>query len=325
MKPARSFRGLAVAFAVVASLFAVTAAPAASGNAALASKQCNGWEAAGAGIFDSLGVLTQSAGTARSSDVTVREPALDVAYETLPETAKGKGGPGWKTVTVPVWFHVVTDGEIGNVSDKDIDTQIRIMNLGYSGFYGGYDQGFRFKLAGVTRSDNAEWFYAGPTTPGEREMKKALRRGDMGTLNYYSTTAGPYLGWAYYPGLNDAQAYLDGLVVDWESMYKTSTRYEGRYDLGFTAVHEVGHWFALAHTFDGGCNANGDFVDDTPAMKVPTSGCPADGTKDTCTRDPGFDPIHNFMDYSYDSCYTELTAGQAARSHDYWLFFRAGG
>ena len=215
------------------------------------------------------------------------------------------------------------DNGVGDVSDADINRQIRIMNLAYSGFYGGYDQGFRFELVGTTRTNNAEWFYAGPNAPGEREMKHALRRGDMGTLNYYSTTAGPYLGWAYFPGLNDSRAYLDGIVVDWESMDKTSTTYEGRYDLGFTAVHEVGHWFALAHTFDGGCNAFGDYVDDTPAMKVPTSGCPADGTKDTCPRDPGFDPIHNFMDYSYDQCYTELTKGQAERSHDYWLAFRA--
>ena len=25
------------------------------------------------------------------------------------------------------------------------------------------------------------------------------------------------------------------------------------------------------------------------------------------------DPIHNYMDYSYDSCYTELHSGQTAR------------
>jgi hypothetical protein len=42
------------------------------------------------------------------------------------------------------------------VSDADVNRQIRIMNLGYSGLYGGYDQGFRFELVGVTRTNNAE-------------------------------------------------------------------------------------------------------------------------------------------------------------------------
>ena len=313
-----------LATAALAALV-VSAAPAGahSGESHAESVLCTGWEAAGSGAFDSLGSLTAPAVAARGAGADViREPSLNVSSTALPESAKGKGGSNWKTVNVPTWVHVIHDGPIGNVTDEDVETQIRIMNLGYAGFYGGYDQGFRFKLVGITRTDNAEWFYAGPTTPGEREMKKTLRRGDMGTLNYYSTTAGPYLGWAYLPGLNDAQAYLDGLVVDWESMYKTSTRYENRYDLGFTAVHEVGHWFGLEHTFYGGCNANGDYVDDTPAQKLPTSGCPADGTQDSCTRDPGFDPIHNFMDYSYDACYTELTEGQALRSRDHWVHFR---
>ena len=151
-------------------------------------------------------------------------------------------------------------------------------------------------------------------------MKHALRRGDQGTLNYYSTTAGVYLGWAYFPGLNDSQAYLDGIVVDWESMLGTSDRYAGRYDRGETATHEAGHWLNLEHTFFHGCNGEGDFVDDTPYMSVPTNGCPAG--KDTCPQ-PGLDPIHNYMDYSYDSCYFEFTAGQTGRMQDHFLFFRS--
>ena len=314
--------------AAALALVAVTAAPAGAqgtGHAATAaSVLCNGWEAEGAGTFDSLSSLTATGVAARGAGAgIVREPTLNVTTATLPESAKGKGASNWKTVTVPTWFHVVHDGPIGNVTDEDVETQIRLMNLGYAGFYGGYDQGFRFKLVGITRTDNAQWFYGGIDGSSERPMKKALHRGGMDTLNIYSTTAGPYLGWAYLPGLNDSLAYLDGLVIDWASMYKTSTQYEGRFDLGFTAVHEVGHWFGLEHTFFGGCNATGDYVDDTPAQKLPTSGCPADNTQDSCTRDPGLDPIHNFMDYSDDRCYTELTKGQAIRSRDHWLQFRA--
>jgi hypothetical protein len=63
-------------------------------------------------------------------------------------------------------------------------------------------------------------------------------------------------------------------------------------------------------------------VDDTPAMNAPTSGCPAG--KDTC-KEPGLDPIHNYMDYSYDSCYDQFTNGQTARMQAQWAEFRADG
>jgi hypothetical protein len=153
-------------------------------------------------------------------------------------------------------------------------------------------------------------------------MKRALHQGGDNALNFYSTTAGDFLGWAYLPDITTkpGQQYLDGVVIDWESIPGTSTTYAGRYDQGETATHEVGHWLDLEHTFYGGCNAKGDFVSDTPPERTATSGCPAG--KDTCPE-PGLDPIHNYMDYSYDSCYTEFTAGQTQRMRDAWLLYRA--
>ena len=300
------------------ALLVLAAAPASAGSAAPESALCRGWEADGGGVFDSIGSLTAVTSTARGGD-TVREPNLNATYETVAESRRKKGGPGFRA-TVPVWFHVVSDGEIGNVTQAQIDAQITVLNLAYAGFYGGEKSGFRFELAGVTRTDNADWFYGGITGSAERPMKRALHRGGFETLNVYSTTAGPYLGWAYLPGLSDSLLYLDGVVSDWEAMPGTSDTYAGRYDRGQTLTHEVGHWLNLEHTFFGGCNAKGDFVDDTPPMKEPTRGCPEG--KDTCSE-PGLDPIHNYMDYSYDACYEEFTPGQVARAQEAWLSQRA--
>jgi hypothetical protein len=80
----------------------------------------------------------------------------------------------------------------GNVSDRAIRDQMRVLNAGYGGFEGGYATGFSFNLAGVTRTVNADWYYAGPTTSAERAMKRALHQGGAEDLNVYFTTAGPY-------------------------------------------------------------------------------------------------------------------------------------
>ncbi len=252
-----------------------------------------------------------------------REPDLGQTHQDMPASAKGRADAD-ATTTVPVYFHVVTDGSKGALTAAQINSQINVLNRTFAGGEGGADTGFAFVLAGVSRTDNADWFYAGPGGVNEQTMKATLHSGGPESLNLYSTTAGQYLGWAYLPDIvtKPGQLDLDGVVVDWESMPGTSKTYAKQYDKGETATHEVGHWLNLEHTFYGGCNANGDFVADTPAEKTATSGCPAG--KDTCSK-PGLDPIHNYMDYSYDSCYTEFTAGQAQRMRDAWLYYRAAG
>jgi hypothetical protein len=250
-----------------------------------------------------------------------REPSLGQPHEDLPASAKGVAKANF-SATVPVYFHVITDGAKGNLTARQINDQITVLNRTFAGREGGARTGFSFQLAGVTRTDNAAWFAAGPGGTDEHSMKASLHDGGDNALNVYSSTAGPYLGWAYLPDIvtKPGQADLDGIVINWESVPGASTTFAGRYDLGETLTHEAGHWLNLEHTFFGGCNAKGDFVDDTPAQKVPTGGCPEG--KDTC-NEPGLDPIHNYMDYSYDTCYTEFTAGQAQRMRDAWLFYRA--
>lgn len=300
---------VALASAVYTSL-AVSPAAASSHDARYASSVCQ---------FSSVDALT-AYGAATRGDVA-REPAFNGFAAEVPASAKGKGGKAFKA-SIPVYFHVVTpDGVTGNVSDRAIREQINVMNTTFGGFEGGYDTGFTFVLAGVDRTVNAEWFNEKIGSNAERAMKKALHKGGSDALNWYSTTAEDFLGWAYFPDvLKKGNAYLDGIVVDWESMPGTSTRYAGRFDLGKTGPHEAGHWLNLHHVFNGGCNNNGDYVDDTPPQLIATSGCPVG--QDSC-REPGLDSIHNYMDYSFDSCYSEFTKGQAARMQDAYLFWRA--
>ncbi|HEU6444597.1 MAG TPA: zinc metalloprotease [Gaiellaceae bacterium] len=299
-----------VALTLAVGLYAAaTATPAAAGTHSGAASACE------TTVFDGLNGLGSASAAARGD--VAREPALNQVVAELPAAAQASRS---FEQSVPVWFHVVHADGVGNISQEVIDDQMEVLNAAFAGFYGGAATGFSFTLAGVTRTDNAEWHLAGPSTKAERDMKKALHRGGWETLNLYATTAGAYLGWAYFPGLPQAQQYLDGIVVDWESMPGTSPRYAGRYDLGQTATHEAGHWVHLHHVFNGGCNNWGDYIDDTPRQKIATSGCPVG--QDSC-RQPGVDSIHNYMDYSYDSCYNQFTNGQVARMQAAWLNFRS--
>ena len=306
---------LASACAVVAALCVGAGASPASGAAGADSRGLC------APITAADGALTAASSFA-GRGANGREPDLGQTHEDLPASAKGQAGKRFKA-TIPVYMHVVTDGATGSLTDAQIAAQIAVLNNTFAGREGGANTGFSFTLAGVTRTNNAEWFYGKAGGLAENSMKRSLRQGGSNALNFYSTAGDVYLGWAYLPDIVDkpGQEHLDGVVINYESIPGTSDTYAGRYDQGETATHEVGHWLNLEHTFYGACNAKGDFVADTPAERTPTSGCPAG--KDTCSA-PGLDPIHNYMDYSYDSCYTQFTAGQAQRMRDARLYYRAG-
>ena len=217
-------RLLVLATGLLAAL-AVTAAPAQAGPQPTGGAVCSGWEAAGAGAFDSLSALTAT-GSARSAGDIKKEPSLSATYEAMPESAKGKGGAKFRA-TVPVWIHVISDGATGNVPQSVIDKQMTVLNLAFAGFYGGAKSGFSFALAGVTRTDNAEWYNARAGGNDERAMKKTLHRGGFETLNVYTNLAGGFLGYAYLPGLPDSHLWQDGIVLNWESMPGTSADVRG--------------------------------------------------------------------------------------------------
>ena len=304
------------------TLFASAALSLSMGGPAAGSAQGNGapaWACSPHEIAAAAGAGAEARGGTVDSHELVRDKDTAQVVNDLPKTAEARA-PSNFSVTVPVYWHVVTDGTAGAVTNAQIQTQISAINRGFSGGEGGAATGFTFSLSGVTRTNNAVW-YRSQSSGAEHDMKHALKQGGDNALNVYSTSGGALLGYAYLPEItNTAQAYLDGIVIDWRTMPGVSAEYAGVSDEGDTLTHEAGHWLNLEHTFFGQCNKNGDFVSDTPPQKSATSGCPEG--KDTCPA-PGLDPIHNYMDYSDDSCITQFTPGQVQRMRDAWLFWRA--
>ncbi|HWL37262.1 MAG TPA: zinc metalloprotease [Frankiaceae bacterium] len=249
-----------------------------------------------------------------------REPSNMAGGDEVPDGAKRN--PKGYTATIPVYVHVISSGPTaaeGNVPTSQVEQQVSVLNKSFQGTYGGYRTPFSFRLAGITRTQNAAWFAMGYGSREERVAKAALRQGGADALNIYTTNGAndALLGWATFPSAYKSLPDRDGVVVHYGSL---PGGFIDRFDLGLTATHEAGHWLGLFHTFQGGCSASGDRVDDTPMQRTPTRGCPIG--QDTCSA-PGLDPIHNYMDYSDDACYTQFSAGQSQRMTEQFLHYRA--
>ncbi|KAG6833579.1 hypothetical protein H0H93_013147, partial [Arthromyces matolae] len=220
-----------------------------------------------------------------------------------------------RAININVYFHVISEdstadgGNIPFKRDSQIHSQIDVLNKDYAAL------GVNWTLAGIDRTVNEDWYnHADPESSQQTAMKTALRKGGAGDLNVY--TAGHItdnsngehlLGYSTFPIEYAGNPQDDGVVVLGRSLPGGSS---GPFNLGRTLTHEAGHWSGLFHTFQNGCEAPGDSVDDTPYEADAAYGCPTD--RDTCTA-PGLDPVYNFMDYVDDSCMNNFTPGQGAR------------
>jgi hypothetical protein len=206
------------------------------------------------------------------------------------------------TGQIKVAWHVIYNGSTGNIPQSQIDAQITYMNQRYAG------TGFTFVLASVDRTNSRSWFTMTPGSSKETNAKNALAIDPLHRFNVYTAAPGQgLLGWATFPWSYAESSKLHGVVIHYGSV---PGGYLAPFNLGGTLAHECGHYLGLYHTFQGGCVSPGDQIDDTPYEASPASGCP--NGRDTCTQ-PGLDPIHNYMDYTDDACYTQFTAMQITR------------
>jgi hypothetical protein len=227
---------------------------------------------------------------------------------------------------IPAYFHVVsTKNKANSTSEAILTKQLDIMNKGYAA------TPFQFELKGVDYTTNDKWAAINvESDEGQiNAMKDKLRKGSYSTLNVYflSDMANGILGMCEFPTADitpsDSTSFaFDGCMVHGGSL-PGAPEFPGKFDLGYTAVHEIGHWFGLYHVFqDGSCDHDGDKISDTPFQSSATSGCPTN--KDSCPNSPGKDSVHNFMDYSDDKCYSEFTPGQIKRMTELWPEMREG-
>ncbi|KAG6818489.1 hypothetical protein H0H93_004608 [Arthromyces matolae] len=191
-------------------------------------------------------------------------------------------------IDINVYFHVISENSTaagGNIPDSQIDEQIYVLNEDYAPL------GVNWTLADIDRTVNADWYnHADPDSPQQTAMKKTLRKGGAGDLNVYTAgriTAGgqSLLGYATFPVDYAGSPQDDGVVILGASLPGGSA---APYNLGRTLTHEAGHWVGLYHTFQNGCAAPGDSVDDTPYEASAAYGCPTG--RDSCPAS-GVDPI----------------------------------
>jgi len=235
-------------------------------------------------------------------------------------------------VTIGVVVHVVYNDAPGNISDAQIASQIDALNRDYShanpdaaqapGVWRGLqlDCKIRFKLAtrdpngaptnGITRTQTQT-----PVFSTDDSVKSAASGGadpwdSTRYLNLWvCDLGGGLLGYAQFPGM---PAATDGVVI-LNQAFGTMGTAAAPYNMGRTAVHEVGHWFDLHHIWGDTTDCSGsDLVSDTPNQQHPNYGTPA-FPHVSCNNGPNGDMFMNYMDYVNDAAMVMFTAGQSAR------------
>ncbi|KAG4434906.1 hypothetical protein IFR05_009604 [Cadophora sp. M221] len=263
----------------------------------------------------------QSLKTVKAYENTIKLKARDSTH-----TSKRGSLPG---LDVAVHFHTVSSAEKADaITDDALKAQFAVLKETYTK----YDINLHWNGTVASRTVD-DWLsqFSWPLTRNQVVQKKefltSTRLGGYNALNFYFYTgmADEFWGSCNLPKVNvtvdfeDSVFREDGCNINHLAMPGGPSP---AVNLGYTAIHETGHWFGLQHVFlTYMCDETGDTIDDTPAASEFTVGCPIG--KDSCPDMPGLDPIHNFMDYSDDYCMTEFTPDQKIRMHATYATLRS--
>jgi hypothetical protein len=248
--------------------------------------------------------------------------------------ARLAGGVEMRTgiTTIPVVVHVVYNAAAENISSAQITSQIVALNRDYAAkntdakkipkVWKGLASDTRVQFALATSdpagkpTDGIERVKTKSTSFGDDDKVKSKHTGGADAwssdryLNLWvCSLGGGLLGYAQFPG---GPAATDGVVI-LNKAFGTKGTAAAPFNLGRTAVHEVGHWLNLRHIWGDTEDCTGtDFVADTPNAQHPNYNKPT-FPHISCSNGPSGDMFMNYMDYVDDDSMVMFTAGQVAR------------
>ncbi|GKY91468.1 hypothetical protein MPSEU_000119100 [Mayamaea pseudoterrestris] len=238
---------------------------------------------------------------------------------------------------IQVYMHIIKKSQQeGDLSKNSQRKFLRKLNNKFSA------TPFTFTLANVDRIVNENWHLG----QDESGFKAALRVNGTNVLNVYvlntNAKAAGTIGYSYFPPIVYSGAnVLDGVVIMNPDIQVNGAPVFNSLAVLNGLVHEVGHWFGLAHTFEGGCSAQvidqwkgqadyqirSDGISDTAAHAGPTyarrdgfNTCWQNMQIESCSGvagvDRGYEPVDNMMNVIPGPCYEKygrFTSGQVER------------
>ncbi|MFM2225174.1 MAG: hypothetical protein RJA07_1376 [Bacteroidota bacterium] len=236
---------------------------------------------------------------------------------------------------VPVVVHILYDTIIHDISNAQVLSQIKVLNDDYLAMNANLWKtqsvftnrigisGIQFYIANKA-PNGADTFAiihkhtAASSFAANNLCKHNSSNGDNAwdTKKYFNIWVvilndPSILGYSSLPGTSLALGGNDGTVIN-HLYFGLSGIANAPFNLGRTGTHETGHFFGLQHTFEYGCNAEGDSIKDTPPVLSYNIGC-SKGANSCHNDSPDeIDMVENYMDYSDDGCMTMFSQGQVA-------------